>query len=289
MSSPEPRGEKPRNGSRLTRPLTRRQILKYVSGLAALPAAGSVYSFGIEPARVVIEHRTVKLPGLAAPFSAAQISDIHFHGVNRTLHKAAALLSKIKPNLLLITGDLAETREELPGCLRWIDSLGFSGLAYFCPGNWEYWSGNWEAGLAKMLENQGIVCLQNRNIMVKSGGAEFLLVGIDDAFYGSALLKQSFAGQPDNCPTVVISHAPCVIHRLEKYHADVILSGHTHGGQVVLPFVGALKTPPGSAEFVSGHYQLQGKSMFVNRGLGTSILPVRFACPPEITLINFTG
>ncbi|MHA1568620.1 MAG: metallophosphoesterase, partial [Alphaproteobacteria bacterium] len=111
----------------------------------------------------------------------------------------------------------------------------------------------------------------------------FYLAGIDDAFYGVAKPADAFREQPENTCTIVLSHAPCVVNRLDAYRADLVLAGHTHGGQVRLPYLGALRTPPGSGKYECGLYQLEAMKLYVNRGIGTSILPVRFLCPPEIT------
>jgi len=275
--------------SLLKKTLTRRQILLSFSAIFGIPAAASVYGFGIEPNIPVVEKHDLALPDFPGGMTAVQISDLHFKGRSSLYDRVTKKVNAIEADFIFITGDLVEKQEHLPECLQWLKTLRCRRQAFFCPGNWEVWSKTLENALFDKLDKIGIRSLCNEGLTIPWQSGRFFLAGIDDAFYSVADPKRALADQPGDCCTLVISHAPCVIHRLEKFRVDLLLCGHTHGGQVRIPFVGALKTPPGSSTFQSGFYHSGSITMYVNRGIGTSILPVRVFCPPEITLFRITG
>ena len=259
------------------------------STLIGLPALASVYGFGIEPNFPVLEQYDLVLDDFPETMTAIQISDLHFSKCTSLYKKVAEKVNSASADFLFITGDLVENRTYLPECLKWLKTLQYKKQAFFCPGNWEVWSKTLEDELTDKLNEIGIKTLSNEGVKIQWQGGRFFLAGIDDAFYSVARPKKALLGQPKDCCTIVISHAPCVIHRLNDFRVDLLLSGHTHGGQVRVPFIGALKTPPGSAEFQIGFYKVGSIKMYVNRGIGTSILPVRVFCPPEITLFRISG
>lgn len=141
------------------------------------------------------------------------------------------------------------------------------------------------AGLRRALEERGIQFLDNR--AVRLGGTDVYLVGVEDWLEGRPDLQKGFAGVPRGAPTVLLSHNPDIIESEAAGRADLILCGHTHGGQIVLPLIGPAYTHTeqlarGEA---SGYTRRGNTHIYVHRGLGESI-PVRFGAPPHVTFIR---
>ncbi|MBZ0271227.1 metallophosphoesterase [bacterium] len=271
---------------RLRRPLTRREALGWFAAILGPPALAGAYAFTIGPRRVVATDIEVRIPGLPGPLDAIQISDFHFWGVTGREEEVARIVNATNPTYLFITGDLVEDADLLDECLAWIATLRYRKQAYFCTGNWEHWNKTIDSDLRARLDRIGVTMMVNEGRAIEHAGGAFWLAAIDDAFYGVPRPDTALDTRPPELPAIVLSHAPCVVHRLGNRRADLVLSGHTHGGQVRVPFFGALKTPPGSAEFQQGMYEIGSTRLYVNRGIGTSILPVRINCPPEVTRLT---
>ncbi len=141
------------------------------------------------------------------------------------------------------------------------------------------------AGLRRALEEQGIQFLDNR--AVRLGGTDVYLVGVEDWLEGRPDLQKGFAGVPRGAPTVLLSHNPDIIESEAAGRADLILCGHTHGGQVVLPLIGPAYTHTDqlARSEASGYTRRGHTHIYVHRGLGESI-PVRFGAPPHVTFIR---
>jgi hypothetical protein len=111
------------------------------------------------------------------------------------------------------------------------------------------------------------------------------LIGFDDLFGGSPDANRAFAGVPESAYKIALFHSPAYFEAIVG-RCDLALAGHTHGGQVCLPFIGPLWLPPFSGKLVSGWFEQRGTQMYVSRGVGTSIIDARFFCRPEIAIIT---
>ena len=111
------------------------------------------------------------------------------------------------------------------------------------------------------------------------------LVGFDDLYAGESDLKKALAGVPESAYKIALFHSP-IYFEIEAGHSDLVLAGHSHGGQVKLPFIGAPYSQPFCGRFMEGWYELHGTKMYVSRGVGTSIMDVRFWYRPEIAIIT---
>ena len=263
--------------------MTRRKMLGCLGVVLGAPAAGSIYSFGIEPGIPVVEEVSLPLFLFPGSLHAVQISDLHMKGPSRLYEKVLLQIQELKPDIIFITGDLVDDEEHLDFCLEWIDRLPKGKGIYFSPGNWEHWSGTWASGLREKLETIGVHTLYNEGRVIQHNDGEFFLAGIDDAYYGQPQIFKALAGQSSDLCTILLSHSPLGINHIGLLAVDLVLSGHTHGGQFRLPWIGSTVTPPGSGPYDMGLYQVKGKWLYVNRGIGTSIIPIRFLCRPEVT------
>jgi uncharacterized protein len=139
------------------------------------------------------------------------------------------------------------------------------------------------------LTNAGIPVLRNQSVAIEKDGARFWLSGIDDALDGAPSLDASLRGVPSDEATILLAHEPDYADFAAHYPIDLQLSGHSHGGQVKLPFLRPLYLPDLAKKYIAGLFQVDGLTLYTNRGIGTVGLPVRFNCPPEITLVTVRG
>jgi hypothetical protein len=187
-----------------------------------------------------------------------------------------------QPDLIVLTGDFVSKHHaiaELPELLRPLRApLG----VYAITGNHDHWEGAEE--ICEQLETLGIVCLLNTNRCLHWQGGSFWLAGIDDMWYGTPDLHAALAGIPDDAFRILLAHEPDFADVASLRDIPLQLSGHTHGGHIVLPLLGSPCLPHHGLRYISGLSQTGGTQVYVTRGLGG--FPVRFNCPPEATILT---
>jgi len=281
--------------------LTRRAFLKLL-GVAILDfillAIGGIgYAFLVEPNRLKVETVRLKLPRLPRAFSGlriAQVSDIHMGGwMNRErFQRVADLVLAQEPELLLITGDFLIGHGFTVGKQQALDDLCevLSPLAKSIPsfavlGNHDYWT-NPDA-VREMLQACNITDLTNAVFTLTRGDDKLYLCGIDDVWEGDVRLDVVLDQFPDHNAAILLAHEPDFADTsaaTDKF--DLQISGHSHGGQVVIPFFGPPVLPHLGRTYPSGLYQVGNMFQYTNRGVGTGMLAVRFNCPAEITILH---
>lgn len=142
--------------------------------------------------------------------------------------------------------------------------------------------------VTKGLTQSGFHVLHNEHIVLTQGTDKLYIAGIDDPWVGKADIAQALLHIPEEACTILLAHEPDFADDFCKLPIDLQLSGHSHGGQVRLPFVGALYTPPHGSKYSSGLYQLPNSQLqvYTTRGIGVTRMPVRFNCRPELTVIT---
>jgi uncharacterized protein len=245
--------------------------------------------------------RIANLPSAFANYRIVQISDIHFDEYTEAafVRRVIARVNALAPDLVLLTGDFVSygprPLEFSKGAVyRCADVL--RGIA--CPTRFGV-LGNHDATVGPeivtdALSHAAIPLLSNRYLPIERGGQHLWLAGVDDPVTGRAKLDQAipdFADptQPD-APVILMSHGPDfaddVLAHPRGRSVSLMLSGHSHAGQVRLPFLPPLMLPPGGQKYAEGYYRLDHLQLYVNRGIGTTGLPFRLNCPPEITLFT---
>jgi hypothetical protein len=136
------------------------------------------------------------------------------------------------------------------------------------------------------LQSAGIQVLSNQSAPFERDGARFWLAGVDDVLGGTADLNATLHAIPAGEPTVLLAHEPDYADYVSRHPVDLQLSGHSHGGQVRIPFLRPLYLPDLAHKYIWGLYKIGGLTLYTNPGLGTVGAPVRMNCPPEITLIT---
>jgi predicted MPP superfamily phosphohydrolase len=155
-------------------------------------------------------------------------------------------------------------------------------------GNWETILGAPPVSWGQLLDTHDIACLDNRRTDI----GPLILAGVEDLLAGDARLD-AVLDEPVDKPLVLLAHTPVtidgVVERSEwRQRVGLVLSGHTHGGQIRLPGIGAPWLPNGTGPYVGGWYEVGGIPLFVSRGVGWSLLPLRMWCPPELAMIELT-
>jgi predicted MPP superfamily phosphohydrolase len=284
----------------VSRPISRRGFLKAGTVAAAGLAiyAGEIERHWIDLVQLEIPIR--QLSPAFAGFRIAQISDIHLDEYSEPsfLRSAVEKINALNPDMVLFTGDFVSegpasihfARGAAWQCANILDGIKCA-ERYACLGNHDLTVGADEV-IAALIANH-IPVLRNRCTPLERSGGRLWLAGLDDPLNGGprpdlAIPKQ-IRNRPDE-PVILMCHGPDYVDNLLTDPAgsavDLMLSGHTHGGQVRLPLIGPLTLPKMGQKYVQGHFQLGRLQLYVNRGIGTVGVPFRFDCPPELTLIT---
>ncbi|MGV3464803.1 MAG: metallophosphoesterase [Heyndrickxia sp.] len=276
--------------------ISRRKFLK-IGGAAVIASIASVplYSFFFERFWLDINKIQLAFPQLPAAFSGTKIvhfSDLHlgeFFDVDH-LQKIVNHINSLKPDLICFTGDLVEDRTDIlersTTVLQQMHApLGK--IAIF--GNHDYRIGK-QQDVANALIQSGFVFLQNNHTSINILGEKIFVAGTDDMFGGGSDIPKAIQGIPDNQFTILLAHEPDLADIAAQHPIHLQLSGHSHGGQIRVPFVGALFTPDGAKKYIEGLIPVKNSNikLYVNRGIGTTALPFRFHCRPELTVITLT-
>ncbi len=264
----------------------RNRLAWFTAALAI--AACAAYSVWIEPHWIqVTEHDLRRVPETER-IRIVQLSDLHLAPRDGSWTDLVKAIEGTKPDLIILSGDVIDTPDALPLLQSFLSGLGgFPVIAVL--GNWEHWSGvDLEAlravyeqrPLTHLLVNR-LVTMPIRNRVIHIGGLDDFTAGHPD---GSALGRP-----PTEGAAVLVQHSPGFFEgagaEASRSTYDLCLAGHTHGGQITLLGL-PLWTPPGSGSFRSGFYKTPTCRLYVSRGLGTSILPIRFGARPEIAVFD---
>jgi uncharacterized protein len=218
---------------------------------------------------------------VASPVKIADLSDVHTHGMGRNEERALQIIAEERPDLIVVTGDcLGNTAGDYRLCENFYQHLHAPLGVWVVRGNWENDRpvNHERAFYAK----SGVHLLVNQSAMPRP---DFALIGLDDPSSGYPRLNRAMAGVPQDVYKIALFHAPGYFDRIAG-RVSLCIAGHTHGGQVLIPFVHPFWLPKDCGRFLSGWYEEGGTKMYVNRGLGMSDLPVRFDCRPEITFFT---
>jgi predicted MPP superfamily phosphohydrolase len=272
--------------------LTRRQFLR---GAAAAPllavSAGSAYASLVEPYAYEVTLTDILIGGLPSSFDGfriAQISDVHHSRIVslEEVRRVVELVQREKPDLVALTGDYTTAyRRYIEPCAEALGALSAPQGVWAVLGNHDHYT---DPQLTlRALERAHINVLNNANTLVRRGGESLQLAGIDDWSWNGTDWPRALYGLDQKLPTVLLSHQPRVLDAAEAVNVSLILSGHTHGGQVSLPFIGApARFGVKDFKYLRGLYARGGTQLYVSRGTGVIGLPLRFGARPEIAILR---
>ena len=254
--------------------------------IIALLLAG--YSYFIEPNKLEVTNYTIQdkeLSGVKIVFA----SDFHIkpYGQKR-LEKIVEIINKQNPDVVVSAGDFVCGHTEhstmhpqkiAEGLAKVKSKYGF----YTTLGNHDGWYDRWY--IKELLEKQNIKVLNNKNEKLQINGKEIFIAGVEDMMTAFPNMEDALKGT--KTPTILLTHTPDVFPDIPR-NVNLTLAGHTHGGQVRLPIIGPIFTASNYGnKYAIGLIDENGKKLITTRGIGVSILPFRFNCPPEIMVLEF--
>jgi predicted MPP superfamily phosphohydrolase len=275
---------------------TRRKFL-YLTAAAGVGAI-AIDSTLFEPNRpriVRVDLLLRRWPERLDGFTVALLSDFHYdpHFSAHPIHAAIGMVNEHHPNLIALTGDFVslplfgdeqEAARSAEPCAQLLKQMKSTHGLWAVMGNHDYYTN--PRTVTSALEAEGIHVLANTSSAIEVDGARFWLAGVNDVQSRTANLDETLRGVPKDEPTILLAHEPDYADHVARFPVDLQLSGHSHGGQVRLPVVGPLYLPELARKYVMGLYRIGNLSLYTNPGLGTVGLPVRWNCPPEITLFT---
>ena len=239
-----------------------------------------------------------KIPEAFSGFRIAQVSDLHNAEFGEGNEKLIELLSQTNPDMIVITGDLIDSRHtDIEIALEFAWQAGKIARVYYVSGNHEARIPEYE-DLKIGLVKAGVVILENQKVEITREGESITLMGIDDPSFQEDYLfgdSESVARQAiENLQnesdgyTILLSHRPELFNLYVETEMDLVFSGHAHGGQFRLPFIGGLIAPNQGffPKYDAGLFSEGSTNMIVSRGVGNSIIPIRFNNRPEIVLVT---
>jgi len=267
-----------------------------LSGAALGVAGTSLY----EPHETTVSQVGITLKRLHPAFDGlriAQLSDIHFNSFMTAGHleKVIEVTNAQKPDVVILTGDfvtagVSETpsdarAEQAWPCASVLHKLESPLGCYAVLGNHDY-DTNADIVAEALSAGARIEVLRNKATVIQKDGARLWLAGVDDVTASRAKPDDALRGVPRQECTIVAVHEPDFADEMLKYPVDLQVSGHSHGGQIRFPVVGALYLPTWARKYPQGYYRFGDYQLYTNRGIGVIGLPMRLMCPPEITIFT---
>jgi uncharacterized protein len=249
-----------------------------VTARHALAEAGTLT---VETIRI----RLKRLPKNLDGFRVIHLSDIHHSPFTSLEHinRAVEIANKLKPDMCVLTGDyISHEAEYIEPMARAMGQLKSEFGTFACLGNHDHRTD--PQTVADSLRAENISVLINEGFRFSARGASFWLCGVDDYMVGKTDLRAALRGSFPDEMKMLLAHNPKIIYRAARASVDLMFSGHTHGGQVRLRDEEKKILP--RRKFASGLYRRKDTQVYITRGIGTVVLPVRYGCPPEISLIE---
>lgn len=280
------------HGSHPRRTLPRRGWLRRAAILGGVAGTGlAADGLAVTPYRLVESRHEHATPGGGgrgqARLRVVQVSDLHLRAIGRLQQRLLERLHDARADLIVFTGDMIDRPDGRTVLDAFLAECPSGPRRVAIPGNWEYWSSVPIEEHARIHRSHGAEWLVNRSIVVSLGDRRLRITGLDDLVGGSPDAAGAVAGAEPADGHLLLLHCPALRDLPGgAVTADIALAGHTHGGQVA-PLGFAPVRPPGSGRYVAGWYRDPGAPMYVSRGIGTSIIPVRIGATPEVALFDW--
>jgi uncharacterized protein len=260
---------------------------KPLRGLAA--GLSKVAKYAIDEAKSLsLEKVTIqldRLPKKLDGYKIIHLSDIHhspFTGLQH-IERTVKIANRLKPDMFVLTGDyVSHERKYIRPVAEVLGQLRAEFGTYACLGNHDHWTDS--ELVVRTFENAGIRMLVNEGFRLDARDASFWLAGVDDHMVGKTDLPAALRGSYPDEMKLLLAHNPIIFRHAVRYGVDLTFSGHTHGGQVKVrdPQKRILR----KRKLTNGLHQRKDSQIYITRGIGTVVLPIRYQCPPEISLIE---
>lgn len=258
-------------------PKNKRKITAILVTVGAMLLA---YARWVEPSWIEVTRHQV-IADIEQPLKILQLSDLHTYEFGAREKRVVEIIRHEKPDVVVVSGDTVANEGDWKSVGILLSRLRAPLGVYLVRGNWEHWKPDPDE--LRVYESSGVTFLHNdaRRLF---GNA--WLVGLDDSAAGFPDQNQAFAKVPRDAFVISLFHSPAYFDSIAS-RIDLGLSGHTHGGQMRIPFLPPLWLPDGSGAYVAGWYAQEGSAkMYVSRGVGNSVIEMRFACRPEIAVFQ---
>lgn len=270
--------------------MNRRDFLKYGLSLS-VPTLLASYVVFFE--RYFFEVNTYKVPVTRLPkefegFRIAQLTDIHYGSLPHAVVDSVIQKTKtLKVDLIALTGDYIYSNlvEEIKPVWELLGQLEASEGVYSVLGNHDLYKDNEDSLEALERSKQNI---RHKSKAITKKGKRIWIGGAGDLKTDELGIDKTFAGVDTQECKILLAHNPDTVKTNFLTRVDLVIAGHTHGGQIVIPFYGPLVLPKGSKKYDRGFFRTPKGNLFISKGIGTSTFPVRFNCPPEITILELT-
>lgn len=242
-----------------------------------------IYAVAIEPFLIEVTHHSVSAP-IHTPLKIAHLTDLHTKGIGRREEKLLSILDVEKPDIIVVTGDTNSGGANYGDCRKLLSRFKAPFGVFLVRGNWENWFPLEGSEEHEFYRSLGVTFLLNENTRVND---EVSIVGLDEMVWGQSRPEAAFKGIDPKSYTIALFHSPAEYDEVSA-RCNLAFTGHSHGGQICLPFIGSVWLPRGCGSYVKGWYSKGDSKMYVSRGLGTSILPMRLLSRPEVAFFYIT-
>ena len=236
-------------------------------------------------------YESEKVPKAFDGFKITQISDMHDSEFGNNHERLLRKVQETEPDVIFITGDLIDSRRyDLPQSLRAVEQLTKIAPVYYVLGNHEVATNEMNM-IYDALENIGVHNLKNESTIIDKDGQSIVIAGIEDPLMGKSveeMLDIATKNVSNDQMALVLSHRPEQFNTYVEHGIDLVFTGHAHGGQIRLPFLGGLVAPSQGwlPTYTDGVFYEEGTSMVISRGLGNSLFPFRIFNRPEIVQVQ---
>ena len=226
----------------------------------------------------------------APDLTLVHLTDLHVERLGERERRLIAIVNGSRPDVVVVTGDLLQEHGDRAALETVLASLRAARGKFLVWGNHDHAARLPEEGGAALARRAGFVPLANANARLATPAGPLVVAGVDDPATGRDNLRRALTGVARADLTILLSHSPEIVRNLGAWDVDIVLAGHTHGGQIVPPLFGPLWMPDGTRPYIEGWFDVSGDArLHVSRGVGTSGLPARFLCPPRVDVITLRG
>ena len=276
------------------------KVIQVIVTLLLLAVGLYLYARYIEPRLLMVEEKRLSstyLDGQEAPLRIIQFSDVHLGAYysESAFQDLVLKINSYSPDLVVFTGDLLDEGGKYKKgqqVAKLLESIQTTYGKFAVYGNHDH-GANGSKLYKEIMEQGGFTLLKNSDVVISLPSQKKIrLIGVDDYLLGNPDLEKAFAHIKPNQYNIFLSHVPDCADKVSQYPIDLQLSGHSHGGQVSIPFIGPPFTPPYAKNYIKGFYSFDSNprmGLYVNRGIGSSQLPYRFMNIPELTLFLISG
>lgn len=278
------RQRKPRISERINSLVTAEKPLRELAGNVSKIAKNAIdeaNSLSLERVEITLERLPKKLDGL----KIIHLSDIHHSPFTNLDHieRAIKVANRLKPDMFILTGDyVSHEKKYIAPVAKVLGELKSEFGTYACLGNHDHWTA--PDVVARRLRDAGITVLINEGFRFEARDASFWMCGVDDHMVGKTDLAGALKGSFPDEMKLMLAHNPIIFRPAAKRGVDLTLSGHTHGGQIKVRDPEKRLLP--RRKLTSGLHRRGHSQIYITRGIGTVVLPIRYQCPPEISLLE---